>query len=237
METPLRADTTVAVLLRALRRRRACPRTRGSCPAWRRFPILSAASSERLSLAGEMQPRPGFSHEALLSVALRDAVQAARVLQPKACRRLGEGDARGGRSESAGRATGAQRAVLVLRLDADAVLLERLRAGLVRALPAAVPRASCFCACVKSRCNALASLPVSRRALLTNVRSAVQVAGALTDVVAGALSQFRRRLLSRVERLGRQLLERGRFRKRHRGAEQGLRNGLLGWRHQLLLLC
>ena len=63
----------------------------------RRFPIPSSASSERLALrclAGRMQLRPNLSHEALVLEALRDAVQAARVLQPKACCRLGESDAR-----------------------------------------------------------------------------------------------------------------------------------------------
>jgi hypothetical protein len=41
-----------------------------------------------------MQLRPGLSHKALLLEALRDPVQAARILQPKACCCLGEGDAR-----------------------------------------------------------------------------------------------------------------------------------------------
>ena len=64
-----------------------------SCP--RLFPI--PRTSERLSLLGlavRMQLRPGLSHEAVLLEASRDAVQAARVLEPKPCCRLGERDAR-----------------------------------------------------------------------------------------------------------------------------------------------
>ena len=41
----------------------------------------------------------------------------------------------GGRGESVGGAAVAQRALPVLRLEADAVLLERLPADLVRAVP------------------------------------------------------------------------------------------------------
>jgi hypothetical protein len=72
------ADQLDGVLCGAAKRRGAC-RSR------------SGASSKCLSLlclAGQMQLRPGLSHEALVLEALRDAIQAARVLEPKPCCRL-----------------------------------------------------------------------------------------------------------------------------------------------------
>jgi hypothetical protein len=58
------------------------------------FPILSSERLSLLCLAGRVQPGPGLSHGPLLLEASRDAVRAGRVLQPKSCCRLAEGDAR-----------------------------------------------------------------------------------------------------------------------------------------------
>ena len=87
---------------------------------------------------------------------------------------------------------GIHRAVLVLRLDA--VLLEPLPAAVPGKLPLRLGEVAL------QRLGELAS--VAPRAADERSQIAVQVAGAVTDIAAGAFSQFRQRLLSEVERLG-----------------------------------
>ena len=105
----------------------------------------AAAPARRVALRGDWWRSTYFS-SAIVSAGRRPRPLAPRtrggavsLLTTNAAHARTRARRPGGRGESVGGAPVAQRALPVLRLDPDAVLLERLAADLVRALLPAVP--------------------------------------------------------------------------------------------------